>query len=162
MQLGVMPLSQALQIAKESNLDLVEVAPTSVPPVCRLLDYGKYKYEQAKKERKIRKDQKTGLLKEIRLRPRIKEHDLDAKIKIIKKLLEDGDKVRVFLVFRGREVTHPEHGWKILRKVAEDLRGIGVVDGSPVVEETSMNLTFLPHHQSRETRVGKEGLGAKT
>lgn len=161
-QLGVMPLRQALQIAKESNLDLVEVSPTSVPPVCRLLDYGKYKYEQAKKERKVRKGQKAGLLKEIRLRPRINEHDLDAKIKLMKKLLEGGDKVRVSVIFRGREATHPERGWKILRKVAEDLKGISVVDGSPVVEETNISLTFLPYHRGKETKVMKEGLNAQT
>jgi len=155
-QLGVMPLAKALQIARERSFDLVEVAPTAVPPVCRLLDYGKYKYEQAKKERKVRKGQKIGLLKEIRLRPRIKEHDLNAKINIMKKLLEDGDKVKVFVIFRGREVTHPEHGWRILKKVAEDLKGIGIIDGSPVVEDTNMSLTVLPHHQRKEIKAGKE------
>jgi len=154
-QLGVMSLAKALQLAKERNFDLVEVAPTAVPPVCRLLDYGKYKFEQAKKERKVRKGQKVGLLKEIRLRPRIKEHDLDAKIKIMKKLLGDGDKVKVSLVFRGREATHPEYGWKILKKVAEDLKGIGMIDGSPIVEETNMNLTILPYHQRKEMKVEK-------
>ncbi len=155
-QLGVMSLLQALQIAKERNFDLVEVAPTARPPVCRLLDYGKYKYEQTKKERKVRKGLKAGLLKEIRLRPRIKDHDLDAKIKIMKKLLEDGDKVKVSLIFRGREATHPERGWKILKKVTEDLKGTGIIDGSPVVEETNMSLTILPHHQHKEMKVGKE------
>lgn len=151
--LGVMPLVQALQVAKERGLDLVEVAPTSVPPVCRLLNYGKYKYEQAKKERKVRKGQRVGLLKEIRLRPRIKEHDLEAKIRIVKKLLEQGDKVRVFLIFRGREVVHPERGWTILKKIVEDLKGVGVVEGSPAIEESNMSLTFLP------ARQGKEGKG---
>lgn len=151
--LGVMPLVQALQVAKERGLDLVEVAPTSVPPVCRLLNYGKYKYEQAKKERKVRKEQRVGLLKEIRLRPRIKEHDLEAKIRIVKKLLEEGDKVRVFLIFRGREVVHPEQGWTILKKIVEDLKGVGVVEGSPAIEESNMSLTFLP------ARQGKEGKG---
>lgn len=156
-QLGVMPLAKALQIAKERNFDLVEVSPTSVPPVCRLLDYGKYKYEQTKKERKARKGQKVGLLKEIRLRPRIKDHDLDAKINIMKKLLEDGDKIKVSLIFRGREATHPERGWKILKKVTEGLKVIGIMDGSPVVEGTNMSLTILPHHQRKEMEVEKEG-----
>lgn len=159
-QLGIMLLSQALQIARERNFDLVEVAPTTVPPVCRLLDFGKYKYEQAKKERKVRKGQKIGLLKEIRLRPRIKDHDLDAKIKIMKKLLEDGDKVKVSLIFRGREATHPEHGWKILKKVTENLKGIGIIDGSPTVERTNMSLTVLPYHQRKEVKIGKEDLNA--
>ncbi len=143
-QLGIVPLVQALQIARERELDLVELVPTSVPPVCRLLNYGKYKYEQAKKERKLRKGQKTGLLKEIRLRPRIKEHDLEAKVRMIRRLLEDGDKVRVSVVFRGREVVHPERGWKILKKVMEDVKGAATIDGSPTVEETNMFLTLLP------------------
>ena len=154
-QVGVVPLAQALRIAKERGFDLVEIVPISVPPVCRLLNYGKYKYEQTKKERKLRKGQRAGLLKEIRLRPRIKEHDLEAKVRIIKKLLDDGDKVRISLVFRGREVVHPERGWKILEKVVEDLKGVGVVDGSPTVEETNMFLTFSPASQAKEVKVVK-------
>lgn len=147
-----MPLAQALQIARERELDLVEVVPISVPPVCRLLNYGKYKYEQTKKERKLRKGQKAGLLKEIRLRPRIKEHDLEAKTRIIRKLLEDGNKVRVSLFFRGREVVYPERGWKILKKVVEDLKGVAVVEGSPAAEEKSMFLTLSPAFQSKEVK----------
>lgn len=147
-----MPLAQALQIARERELDLVEVVPISVPPVCRLLNYGKYKYEQTKKERKLRKGQKAGLLKEIRLRPRIKEHDLEAKTRIIRKLLEDGNKVRVSLFFRGREVVYPERGWKILKKVVEDLKGVAVVEGSPAAEEKSMFLTLSPASQSKEVK----------
>lgn len=147
-----MPLTQALQIARERGLDLVEVVPVSVPPVCRLLNYGKYKYEQTKKERKLRKGQKAGLLKEIRLRPRIKEHDLEAKTRIIRKLLEDGNKVRVSLFFRGREVVYPERGWKILKKVVEDLKGVGVVEGSPTAEEKNMFLTLSPASRSKEVK----------
>ncbi len=150
-----MPLVKALQIARERGLDLVEVGPVSVPPVCRLLNYGKYKYEQAKKERKLRKGQKVGLLKEIRLRPRIKEHDLEAKVRIIKKLLEDGDKVKVSLIFKGREVIHPERGWKILKKVAEDLKGVGVLEGSPTIEESSMFLTLSPVSLTKEAKAAK-------
>jgi translation initiation factor IF-3 len=143
-QLGVFPLERALQIASERSLDLVEVAPTSIPPVCRLLDYGRYRYEQTKKERRARKTQKGALLKEIRLRPRVKEHDIETKINIARKLLEDGDKVRVFVVFRGREMTHPELGLKILQKVADNLKGVAALDGTPSSEGHIMSLVFLP------------------
>ena len=111
----MLSLERALQIADERNFDLVEVAPTSVPPVCRLLDYGKYRYEQTKKERKARKSQRAGVLKEIRVRPGVKDHDVETKIKVARKLLEDGDKVRAFVVFRGREITHPELGVRVLQ-----------------------------------------------
>lgn len=154
-QLGVLPLERALQIANERNFDLVEVASTSVPPVCRLLDYGKYRYEQTKKERKARKSQKSGLLKEIRVRPRVKEHDLETKIKVARKLLEGGDKVRVFVVFRGREITHPELGLKALQKVADDLKGIATLDGSPSLDGRIMSLVLTPisAKQTKETKV---------
>ena len=143
-QLGVFPLEKALQIANERSLDLVEVAPSSVPPVCRLLDYGRYRYEQTKKERKARKSQRGIVLKEIRIRPRMKEHDLETKIKIVRKLLEEGDKVKVFVVFRGREFTHPELGLKLLKKVAEDLKDIALFDGAPSSEDRFMSLVLSP------------------
>ncbi len=129
-QLGVVPLQKALQIAYERGFDLVQVASTMSPPVCRLLDYGKYKYEQTKKERKAKKGQRVGLLKEVRLRPKIEEHDLQAKIRTTKKLLEEGNKVRLLLRFRGREVIYPELGWKVLRKVTEASQEIAVVSNS--------------------------------
>ena len=106
-----MSLQQALQVAEKSSLDLVEVAPTARPPVCRLLDYGKYRYEQVKKERQTRKAQKANILKEVRLRPAIGEHDLATKLRIARKLLEEGNKVRLFVIFRWRELSHPELGW---------------------------------------------------
>ena len=115
-QLGVLPLAKALEIANEHNLDLVEVAASSNPPVCKLLDYGRYRYEQTKKERKARQSQRVGLLKEIRVRPRVQEHDLETKIRVARRLLEEGDKVKVFIIFRGREITHPELGLKALQK----------------------------------------------
>jgi len=144
-----------MQIASERNLDLVEVAPTSVPSVCRLLDYGKYKYEQTKKERRVRRSQKTGALKEIRVRPRVKEHDVETKIKVARKLLENGDKVRAFVVFRGREITHPELGVKVLQKIADDLKDIAALDGSPSLEGRIMSLVLSPisARQVKETKV---------
>jgi translation initiation factor IF-3 len=147
-QLGVVPLQKALQIAYERGLDLVQVASTVAPPVCRLLDYGKYKYEQTKKERKAKRGQRVGLLKEVRLRPKIEEHDLQAKIKTTKKLLEEGNKVKLVLRFRGREIIYPELGWKVLRKIAEALKELAVVSSS-VNENRSIALVLSPVSQKR-------------
>ena len=143
-QLGTMPLYQAREVAKAHGLDLVEVAPTALPPVCRLLDYGKFKYEQAKKERNSRKSQKIVLLREIRLRPKIGEHDFNAKSRTASKLLAGGDKVKVTVLFRGREITHPDLGWKLLQRMAESLKDAGSVDGQPIMEERRMNIILSP------------------
>jgi len=153
-QLGVVPLQKALQIAYERGVDLVQVASTTTPPVCRLLDYGKYKYEQTKKERKAKRGQRVGLLKEVRLRPKIEEHDLQAKIKTTKKLLEEGNKVRLVLRFRGREIIYPELGWKVLRKVTEASQGTAVVSNS-INEGNSIALVLSPVAQKKpkETRA---------
>jgi translation initiation factor IF-3 len=147
-QLGVVPLQKALQIAYERGLDLVQVASTVAPPVCRLLDYGKYKYEQTKKERKAKRGQRVGLLKEVRLRPKIEEHDLQAKIKTTKKLLEEGNKVRLVLRFRGREVIYPELGWNVLRKMAEASKELAVVSNS-TNEGRSIALVLSPISQKK-------------
>jgi translation initiation factor IF-3 len=143
-QLGIMPLNQALETARKHNLDLVEVAPTAVPPVCRLLDYGKYKYEQAKKERELRKSQKVSLLREVRLRPKIDNHDFESKVRLVKKLLDEGDKVKVAVRFRGREITHPELGWRLLQRMTESLQGVAAIARQPVIEERNMNIILLP------------------
>jgi len=113
------------------------------PPVCRLLDYGKYKYEQSKKERRAKRSQKVGLLKEVRLRPKIEEHDLQAKIRTTKKLLEQGNKVKLVLRFRGREIVYPELGWKVLREVAEASKDIAVVSSS-TNDQRSIALVLSP------------------
>ena len=147
-QLGVVPTQKALQIAYERGLDLVQVASTVAPPVCRLLDYGKYKYEQTKKERKAKRGQRVGLLKEVRLRPKIEEHDLQAKIKTTKKLLEEGNKVRLVLRFRGREIIYPELGWNVLRKMAEASKELAVVSSSNN-EGRSIVLVLAPVTQKR-------------
>ena len=139
-QLGIMPLFEAREVAKKANLDLVEVAPTSVPPVCRLLDYCKYKYEQSKKERESKKTQKVSLLREVRLRPKIGSHDFDSKARAANKLLNDGNKVKVTVMFRGREITHPELGFRLLQRMAESLKDIAVIDQQPSMEGRRMNL----------------------
>ena len=139
-----MALDQAREIARNRNLDLVEVAATAVPPVCRLLDYGKYKYEQAKKEREARKGQKVILLREVRLRPKIGDHDFEAKTRLTRKLLEGGDKVKITVLFRGREITHPEIAWRLLQRMAESLNEVASVEGQPVMEGRRMNVVLSP------------------
>jgi translation initiation factor IF-3 len=154
--LGIMPLSQAQETARKHNLDLVEVAPTAVPPVCRLLDYGKYKYEQAKKERELRKSQKVSLLREVRLRPKIDDHDFEAKVRMVKKLLGEGDRVKVTVRFRGREITHPEIGWKLIQRMTESLQGAAAIARQPVMEERNMNVILLPLAQKAKTEAKAE------
>ncbi len=143
-QLGIMPLSQAQETARKQNLDLVEVAPNAEPPVCRLLDYGKYKYQQAKKEQEVKKSQKTSVLREIRLRPKIGTHDFDAKARTAFKLLKEGSKVKVTIMFRGREITHPELGYKLLQRMAEGLEEVSTVERRPVLEGKRMNVILAP------------------
>jgi len=142
-QLGIMPLYQALEIARKHNLDLVEVAATATPPVCRLLDYGKYKYEQNKKEREARKSQKISVLREIRLRPKIGNHDFEAKARSVRKLLDGGDKVKVTILFRGREITHPEIGRKLLERMSESLKGLASLDGQPSMQGRRMSMILI-------------------
>lgn len=151
-----MPLVQARETSRKHNLDLVEVAPTSVPPVCRLLDYGKFKYEQQKKEQQAKKSQKVSLLREIRLRPKIGAHDFDAKARRAKKLLSGGDKVKVTLMFRGREITHPELGWKILQRMAETLNEIASLERQPVMEGRRMDIILAPAGSKPKVKVAEK------
>lgn len=143
-QLGIVPLPRALDMARNANLDLVEVSPTAQPPVCRLLDYGKFKYEQTRKEREARKSQKTQELKEMRLFPKIGEHDLDFKTKIVRSFLEDGDKVKLTLRFKGRENAHPEIGRAVLDEVVKRLEGVGSVERAPILEGRAMTMILSP------------------
>ena len=139
-----MPLFQAREIAKAQNLDLVEVAATSVPPVCRLLDFGKFKYEQAKKEREAKKNQKIVLLREVRLRPKIGDHDFEAKAKVGRKLLDGGDKLKVTIMFRGRESSHPELARKLLQRMADNLKDIAFMERNPAFEGNRMHIIMAP------------------
>ncbi len=143
-QLGIMTLQQAREVAERQNLDLVEVAPTAVPPVCRLLDYGKYKYEQAKKEREAKKSQRVSLLREIRFRPRIDNHDFEAKARSVKKLLEEGDKVKITVMFRGREIVHPETGVKLLQRMAELLKETASIEKQPLLYGKRLIMILAP------------------
>jgi len=164
-QLGIMPLNQAQETARKHNLDLVEVAPTAVPPVCRLLDYGKYKYEQAKKEQEIRrKSQRVLLLREIRLRPKIGNHDFEAKARSARKLLADGAKVKITVMFRGREITHPELGWKLLQRMTETLGDAVSLERQPALEGKRMNIILAPAStaKTKTKEEIKEAQDAKT
>ena len=143
-QLGVIPVAEALAKADEANLDLVEVAPTATPPVCRIMDYGKYKYEQAKREREAHKKSKSSGLKGMRLSPKIGEHDLRTKTRAVIAFLKDGDKVRVSMWFRGREMAHPHVGEQILRRMAQELAEVGVVERHPLMEGRNMIMIVAP------------------
>jgi translation initiation factor IF-3 len=151
-----MPLDQAREFAKNKNLDLVEVAATANPPVCRLLDYGKFKYEQAKKDREAKKGQKIVEVREVRLRPKIGDHDFDAKAKIARKLMTAGDKVKVTIMFRGREITHPELAWKLLQRMAEAMKDIAAVEGQPVMEGRRMHVILAPLSTIPKPKAEKE------
>lgn len=148
----MMPVAKALELARERDYDLVEVAPTSTPPVCRLVDYGKFKYEQSKKEREARKKQKAVLLREVRMRPAIGEHDIGFKIRIIKKLLDEGDKVNVRVLFRGRSITHPELGKELLERVAKELEEIATVEKAPTMDVRSMSMILSPVKESKAVK----------
>jgi len=137
---GVMPPGRALDLARERNLDLVEVSPNAVPPVCKLMDYGRFKYEQAKKENEARKNQKTITLKEIRMRPRTDDHDVEVKTRKIQEFLAEGDKVRVSVQFRGAEMRHPDIGRKLLDSIADVLKGSAVIEKTPSMEGRMMSM----------------------
>ncbi len=154
-QLGTLPTARALQAAQERELDLVMVAPNSNPPVCRLVDYGKYRYEQIKKEKQARKSQK-GLLREVRLRPKIEEHDLQDKIRKTRELLEDGNKVKISVRFRGREIVYPELGWQVLRRVAEALKDYAVAMSQPSKDARNIALTLAPLATKKTQEANKQ------
>ena len=138
--IGVMSSAQALAIARERNLDLVEVSPMAVPPVCRLMDYGRFKYEQQKKESEARKRQKTSELKEIRMRPKTDDHDLAVKVRKVEEFLGEGDKVKVGVIFRGREMAHPDLGRRLLEQVIADLKNVAAVERPPMLEGRMMSM----------------------
>jgi translation initiation factor IF-3 len=142
-RLGVLPIAEALQAARDRDLDLVEVSPTSVPPVCRLLDYGKFMYEQAKKE-KGTKHQHHGELREVRFKVKIGEHDMDLKLRRAEKFLREGDKVKLSVMFRGREIVHPEIGQQLLKRVQVKLEDVAAVDKPPTMEGRFMNMILSP------------------
>ncbi len=151
-QIGVLKTPDALAFAQERDLDLVEVAPEARPPVCRVLDYSKYKYEQAQKVKQARKHQQQITVREIKFRPKIAEHDYDTKKHHVERFLRHKDKVKVTIMFRGREVTHPERGTAILDRLAEELSELGVVEQRPMQEGRNMTMMMAP---SKAVLAGK-------
>jgi translation initiation factor IF-3 len=143
-QLGIIPLRQALDIALEKGLDLVEVAPSAQPPVCRLMDYGKFKFEQNKREKDARKKQKIISIKEVKMRPNIEDHDFQVKVKNARKFLNAGDKVKLTIMFRGREITHADLGEKLSLRFVEELTDISNVEKLPKVEGRNMTTILIP------------------
>ncbi|WP_347439492.1 translation initiation factor IF-3 [Fodinisporobacter ferrooxydans] len=143
-QLGIVAFREALRIASEKNLDLVNVAPTAKPPVCRIMDYGKFKYEQSKREKESRKNQKVISIKEIRMTPNIEEHDFETKLRNVMKFLEAGDKVKIAVRFRGREITHTAIGQSVLERMAKAVEEISMVERSPKLEGRQMIMILSP------------------
>jgi translation initiation factor IF-3 len=138
-QLGIMPPPQALALAKQKGLDLVEISPTATPPVCRIMDFGKYQYQEQKRAREAKSHQKVILVKEIKFRPRVDEHDYQFKKKHIERFLEDGDKVKATIFFRGREMAHPDIGRRILDRLIEELADVAIAETTPRQEGNQMH-----------------------
>ena len=143
-QIGIVPTREALRMALEKGFDLVEISPTAKPPVCKIMDYGKYKYELNKKAKNAKKKQHIIQMKEMRLRPKIEEHDYQFKLKHIQEFLKEGNKVKVFVEFRGREMAHQELGHKIIQRLEEDLKDLGIIEQKAKMEGRNLSLTFMP------------------
>jgi len=143
-QLGIVAVKDALRMAQEKELDLVEIAPNAKPPVCRIMDFGKFKYEQSKRDKEARKKQKIISVKEVKIRPNIEDHDLEVKTKNAVKFLSEGDKVKVTLMFRGRELAHAELGKQLLSKVADITKDIATIERLPKVEIRNMIMILAP------------------
>jgi len=143
-QLGILPIEQALQTAYSQNLDLVEVAPEAKPPVCRIMDYGKYRYEQSKKAREARKKQTIIELKEIKLRPKTEEHDFQFKARHAERFLKEGNKAKITMMFRGREMIRMDRGKALLTRFVETLKDVAVVEQAPKIEGRNMTLILAP------------------
>ena len=141
---GVLPFLEALHVAEEAGLDLVEIAPNSAPPVCKLLDYGKYRFNEQKKQAEARKKQKTVEVKEIKLRPGIDRHDYDVKMKAVQRFFEEGDKVKVTLRFRGREMAHQDIGYRLLERVRAETANVAKVESEPQLEGRQMTMILAP------------------
>jgi len=151
-QIGIVAINDALRLAQEADLDLVEVAPTARPPVCKLMDFGKFKYESALKARESRKNQTQTVIKEIKLRPKIDPHDYGTKKGHVERFLKQGDKVKVTIMFRGREQSRPELGFKLLQRLAGDVQELGFVEAQPKQDGRNMIMVIGPHKRKADTR----------
>jgi translation initiation factor IF-3 len=147
-QLGIIATVDALRRAEDFGLDLVEVAPTADPPVCRIMDYGKFKYQQSKKAHDARKKQSVVRIKEVKVSPKTEEHDVLNKVKHIRRFLADGDKAKVTMIFRGREITYTDIGRRILDRIAVGIEDVGTVEQKPTLEGRNMTMVIAPHKQA--------------
>jgi translation initiation factor IF-3 len=154
-QLGVLSLEAAQRIAREKGLDLVEVAPQANPPVCRLLDYGRYKFETIKREKDQRRRQNIIKLKEMKLRPKVADHDFQTKFRGMRQFLEQGEKVKVTIMFRGREMVHQEIGRRLLERVADAAKDVAVIERQPIMEGRNLFMILAPLHKPAQN-VAKE------
>ncbi|MEY5145030.1 MAG: hypothetical protein RL745_397 [Actinomycetota bacterium] len=152
-QVGIVGIEEALRLAQGADLDLVEVAPEANPPVCKIMDYGKFKYEAAVKAREARKNQVNTVIKEMKLRPKIDSHDYETKKSHIQRFLAAGDKVKVTIMFRGREQQRPEMGHRLLMKLAEDIVDLGVVEAAPRLDGRNMTMVIAPVRRKAEARA---------
>ena len=152
-QVGIVSINEALRLAQEADLDLVEVAPTARPPVCKLMDYGKFKYEAAVKARESRKNQTQTIVKEIKLRPKIDPHDYGTKKGHVERFLKAGDKVKVTIMFRGREQSRPELGFRLLQRLADDVGDLGFVESQPKQDGRNMIMVIGPHRKKTEAKA---------
>lgn len=152
-QVGIVRIEDALRLAAEADLDLVEVAPTARPPVCRLMDYGKFKYEAAQKARESRRNQTNTIIKEMKLRPKIDQHDYATKKGHVVRFLKAGDKVKITIMFRGREQHRPELGYRLLQKLAEDVQDLGVVEAHPRQDGRNMTMVLGPLKKKSEAQA---------
>ena len=143
-QIGILPIERALEIAEEQGLDLVEVAPLARPPVCRIMDYGKFRYDEQRKAREARKKQHQVQLKEVKMRPGIEDHDFDFKLRHARRFLEEGNKVKITMMFRGRQMAHPELGREVLDRVVQEVADVGKVESNPTMEARSMTMVLAP------------------
>jgi len=144
-QVGIVPVAEALRLAQDTDLDLVEVAPTARPPVCKLMDYGKFKYESAQKAREARRNQSLTVIKEMKLRPKIDPHDYETKKGHVVRFLKAGDKVKITIMFRGREQSRPELGFRLLKRLADEVTDLGFVESSPRQDGRNMIMVMAPH-----------------
>ena len=152
-QLGIVPRIDALRMAEEAGLDLVEVAPTADPPVCRIMDYGKFKYQQSKKAHDAKKKQAVVHIKEVKMRPKTEEHDFQFKVKHIERFLKEGDKIKVTIVFRGREIAFPDLGRKVLKRVQENVKELAKIEQEPRFEGRNCVMSLSPL-QALKTPLG--------
>jgi translation initiation factor IF-3 len=160
-QVGIVSIHDALKLAQEADLDLVEVAATARPPVCKLMDYGKFKYESAMKAREARKNQAHTIIKEIKLRPKIDPHDYETKKGHVVRFLKAGDKVKVTIMFRGREQSRPELGFRLLQRLAEDVQELGFVESQPKQDGRNMIMVIGPHKKKAEAKAEKAAAKAR-